>query len=147
MLATDSANVAAIAGLARAHVKLGTNEQAKRMLAMVPEGKRNDPAVAAAQAALDLAEQAKSVGPLTELEAKVNADPADHQARFDLAVALNAGGKKSEAAAHLLDIIKRDRKWNEDAARKQLLQFFDAWGATDEATLEGRKKLSSILFS
>ena len=147
VLATDSANVAAIAGLARAHVKLGTNEQAKRMLAMVPEAKRNDPAVAAAQAALDLAEQAKAVGPLTELEAKVNADPADHRARFDLAVALNAAGKKSEAAQHLLDIIKRDRKWNEEAARKQLLQFFEAWGATDEATLEGRKRLSSLLFS
>ena len=146
-LANDSTNVTAMAGLARAHVALGTPEQAKRMLAMVPEAKRNDPAVVAAQAALDLAEQAKSVGPLDELEAKVNANPADHQARFDFAVALNAAGKKSEAALHLLDIIKRDRKWNEDGARKQLLQFFDAWGATDEATLEGRKRLSSILFS
>ena len=66
---------------------------------------------------------------------------------LDFAVALNAAGKKSEAAAHLLDIIKRDRKWNEDAARKQLVQLFEAWGATDEATLEGRKKLSSLLFS
>ena len=147
VLATDSANVTALAGLARAHVKLGTLEQAKRMLAMVPDAKRNDPAVAAAQAALDLAEQAKAVGPLDDLEAKVNANPADHQARFDLAVALNAAGKKSEAAQQLLDIIKRDRKWNEDAARKQLVQFFEAWGATDEATLEGRKRLSSILFS
>ena len=147
VLAADSANVAAIAGLARAHVKLGTLEQAKRMLAMVPDAKRNDPAVAAAQAAVDLAEQAKAVGPLDDLEAKVNANPADHQARFDLAVALNAAGKKSEAAQHLLDIIKRDRKWNEDAARKQLVQFFEAWGATDEATLEGRKRLSSLLFS
>ena len=147
VLAADSANVAAIAGLARAHVKLGTLDQAKRMLAMVPEAKRNDAAVVAAQAALDVAEQAKSVGPLNELEAKVAANPADHQARFDLAVALNAAGKKSEAAQHLLDIIKRERKWNDDAARKQLVQFFDAWGATDEATLSGRKKLSSILFS
>ncbi len=147
VLAADSANVVAIAGLARAHVKLGTLEQAKRMLAMVPDAKRNDPAVAAAQAALDLAEQAKAVGPLDDLEAKVNANPADHQARFDLAVALNAAGKKSEAAQQLLDIIKRDRKWNEDGARKQLVQFFEAWGATDEATLEGRKRLSSILFS
>jgi putative thioredoxin len=114
---------------------------------MVPEAKRNDAAVVAAQAALDLAEQAKSVGPLNELEAKVNANPADHQARFDLAVALNAAGKRAEAAQHLLDIVKRDRKWNDDAARKQLVQLFDAWGPTDEATLAGRKKLSSILFS
>jgi putative thioredoxin len=146
-LAADSDNVAAMAGLARCYVATGSIEQAKKTLAMVPEAKRNDAAVAAAQAAIDLAEQAKSVGPLDELEAKVNANPADHQARFDFAVALNAAGKRAEAAQHLLDIVKRDRKWNDDAARKQLLQFFEAWGATDDATLAGRKKLSSILFS
>jgi putative thioredoxin len=147
VLAADSDNVAAMAGLARCYVATGSIEQAKKTLAMVPEAKRNDAAVAAAQAALDLAEQAKSVGPLNELEAKVNANPADHQARFDLAVALNAAGKRTEAAQHLLDIVKRDRKWNDDAARKQLVQFFEAWGPTDDATLAGRKKLSSILFS
>jgi putative thioredoxin len=146
-LANDSTNVAAMAGLARAHVAAGSLDQAEHTLAMVPENKRNDPAVAAAQAALDLAVQAKSVGPLGELEAKVAADPKDHQARFDLAVALNAAGKRADAAQHLLEIVKRDRKWNDDAARKQLLQFFEAWGATDEVTLEGRKRLSSILFS
>jgi putative thioredoxin len=147
VLAADSDNVAAMAGLARCYVATGSIEQAKKTLAMVPEAKRNDTAVAAAQAALDLAEQAKSVGPLNELEAKVNANPADHQARFDLAVALNAAGKRTEAAQHLLDIVKRDRKWNDDAARKQLVQFFEAWGPADDATLAGRKKLSSILFS
>jgi putative thioredoxin len=147
VLAADSDNVAAMAGLARCYVATGSIEQAKKTLAMVPEAKRNDAAVAAAQAALDLAEQAKSVGPLNELEAKVNANPADHQARFDLAVALNAAGKRTEAAQHLLDIVKRDRKWNDDAARKQLVQFFEAWGPADDATLAGRKKLSSILFS
>jgi putative thioredoxin len=147
VLAADSDNVAAMAGLARCYVATGSIEQAKKTLAMVPEAKRNDAAVAAAQAALDLAEQAKSVGPLNELEAKVTANPADHQARFDLAVALNAAGKRTEAAQHLLDIVKRDRKWNDDAARKQLVQFFEAWGPTDDATLAGRKKLSSILFS
>jgi putative thioredoxin len=147
VLAADSDNVAAMAGLARCYVATGSIEQAKKTLAMVPEAKRNDAAVAAAQAALDLAEQAKSVGPLNELEAKVTANPADHQARFDLAVALNAAGKRTEAAQHLLDIVKRDRKWNDDAARKQLVQFFEAWGATDDSTLAGRKKLSSILFS
>jgi putative thioredoxin len=146
-LAADSDNVAAMAGLARCYVATGSIEQAKKTLAMVPEAKRNDAAVAAAQAALDLAEQAKSVGPLSDLEAKAAANPADHQARFDLAVALNAAGKRTEAAQHLLDIVKRDRKWNDDAARKQLVQFFEAWGATDDATLAGRKKLSSILFS
>jgi putative thioredoxin len=147
VLAADSDNVAAMAGMARCYVATGSIEQAKKTLEMVPDAKRNDAAVAAAQAAVDVAEQAKSVGPLNELEAKVTANPADHQARFDLAVALNAAGKRTEAAQHLLDIVKRERKWNDDAARKQLVQFFEAWGATDDATLAGRKKLSSILFS
>jgi putative thioredoxin len=147
VLAADSNNIPAMAGLARCYVATGAIDQAKQTLAMVPETKRNDAAVVAAQAAIDLAEQAKSVGPLNDLEAKVAANPADHQARFDLAVALNAAGKRADAAQHLLDIVKRDRKWNDDAARKQLVQFFDAWGATDDATLAGRKKLSSILFS
>jgi putative thioredoxin len=147
VLAADSDSVAAMAGMARCYVATGSIEQAKKTLAMVPEAKRNDAAVLAAQAAIDLAEQAKSVGPLNELQAKVNANPADHQARFDLAVALNAAGKRVEAAQHLLDIVKRDRQWNDDAARKQLVQFFEAWGPTDDATLAGRKKLSSILFS
>ncbi len=114
---------------------------------MVPEAKRSDTAVAAARAALELAEQAKSAGPVDELERKVAADPLDHQARFDLAVALNAKGKRAEAVNHLIDIVKRDRKWNEDGARKQLVQFFEAWGPTDEATVDGRRRLSSILFS
>ena len=147
VLAEDAGNVAALGGLARAYIKTGAIEQAKQTLAMVPEAKRNDPAVAAARAALELAEQAKSVGPLAELEQKVAANPLDHQARFDLAVALNAAGKRQEAADHLLEIVKRDRKWNEDGARKQLVQFFEAWGPTDEATVNGRRKLSSILFS
>lgn len=147
VLAADSDNVAAMAGLARCYVATGSIEQAKKTLAMVPEAKRGDAAVAAAQAAIDIAEQAKLVGPLNELEAKLAANPADHQARFDLAVALNAAGKRSDAAQHLLDIVKRERKWNDDAARKQLVQFFEAWGPTDDATLTGRKKLSSILFS
>src|SRR5215213_6575691 len=147
VLAQDNANVAALAGLARAYVSTGALEQAKQTLALVPEAKRNDGSVAAAQSALDVAEQAKSVGPVGELEQKVAADPLDHQARFDLAVALNAAGKRQEAAGHLLDIVKRDRKWNEDGARKQLVQFFDAWGPTDEATVNGRRKLSSILFA
>ena len=147
LLAEDAANVPALAGLARCYVETGALEQAKQTLALVPEAKRNDAAVAAARAALDVAEQAKSVGPLGDLEAKVAANPLDHQARFDLAVALNAAGKRDDAAQHLLDIIKRDRKWNDDGARKQLVQFFEAWGFADPAAVEGRKKLSSILFS
>jgi len=147
ILAEDSANVHALAGLARCYVETGAMEQAKQTLALVPEAKRNDAAVAAARAALELAEQATAVGPIAELEHKVLQNAADHQARYDLAVALNAKGRKQEAADHLLEIVKRDRKWNDDGARKQLVQLFDAWGPTDEATVNGRKRLSSILFA
>jgi putative thioredoxin len=147
LLAQDSSNIVALAGLARCYVATGNFEQAKKTLAMIPEAKQNDAAVAAARAALDLAMQAEAAGPLDELQKKVDADPLDHQARADLAAALNAAGKRVEAADHLLAIVRRDRKWNEDGARKQLVLLFEAWGATDPATLEGRKKLSSILFS
>jgi putative thioredoxin len=147
VLREEPGSVPALAGLARAHVETGALDQAKETLALVPEAKRNDAAVAAARSALEVAEQAQSVGPVGELEQKVAANPLDHQARFDLAVALNAAGKRQDAADHLLEIVKRDRKWNEDGARKQLVQFFEAWGPTDEATVNGRRKLSSILFS
>ena len=146
-LSVDATNIAALAGLAKCYVTTGAVDQAKQTLAMVPESRRNDAAVKAVQAAIDLAEQAKSVGPIGELEQKIAANPLDHQARFDLATALNAAGKRKEATTHLLEIVKRDRKWNDDGARKQLLQFFEAWGGTDEATVEGRKRLSTVLFS
>jgi putative thioredoxin len=147
VLAADATNIAALAGLAKCYIVTGAIEQARKTLAMVPESKRSDAAVRAVQASIDLAEQAKALGPLTELEQKVAEDPLDHQARFELATALNASGKRIEATHHLLEIVKRDRKWNDDGARKQLVQFFDAWGPTDEATVEGRKKLSTILFA
>jgi putative thioredoxin len=147
VLSVDATNIAALAGLAKCYATTGAIDQAKQTLAMVPESKRGDAAVKAVQAMIDLAEQASSLGPVTELEQKVAANPLDHRARFDLATALNAAGKRTEATQQLLEIVKRDRKWNEDGARKQLVQFFDAWGATDEATVEGRKRLSTILFS
>ena len=147
LLAEDPANAAALAGLARCYLASGATEQAKETLALVPEAKRNEAPVAAARAALEVAEQAKAVGPIDELEQKVKADPLDHQARFDLAVALNGKNRRQEAVDHLLEIVRRDRKWNEDGARKQLVQFFEAWGPTDEATVTGRKRLSSILFA
>jgi len=147
LLAEDNANVPALAGLARCYVETGALDQARQTLAMIPDSKRNESAVAAAQAALQLAEQAKTLGPLTELEQKVAANPLDHQARFDLALALNGKGRRLDALEQLVAIIKRDRQWNDDGARKQLVQFFDAWGPTDEATIEGRKRLSSILFA
>jgi len=147
VLAKDATNTHALAGLARAYVETGAIEQAKQTLTLVPQSKQNDAAVGAARAALELAEQAKSLGPLAELEQKVAANPLDHQARYDLAVALNAQGRRQEALDHLLEIVRRDRKWNDDGARKQLVQLFDAWGLTDEATVEGRRRLSSILFA
>jgi putative thioredoxin len=147
VLAQDSGNLAALGGLARSYVRTGALEQAKQALALVPEAKRNDPLVAAARAALEVSEQAKAVGPIADLEAKVAANPLDHQARFDLALALNGQGRRQEAVDNLLEIVRRDRKWNDDGARKQLVQFFEAWGPTDEATVNGRKRLSSILFS
>jgi putative thioredoxin len=147
LLAEDNGNVHALAGLARCYVATGALDQARQTLDMVPEAKRNDTSVAAARAALDVAEQGKAVGPLAELEGKVAANPLDHQARFDLALALNAKGRRMDALDQLIAIVKRDRKWNDDGARKQIVQFFDAWGPTDEATVEGRKRLSSILFA
>jgi putative thioredoxin len=147
VLQQDSNSVAAMAGLARCYVGTGNVEQAKKTLEMVPEAKRNDTAVAAARAAIELAEQTKDLGPVADLEARVAADPKDYQARFDLALALNANGNREGAIEQLIEIVKRDRKWNDDGARKQLVQLFDAWGPTDEATLSGRKRLSSVLFS
>jgi putative thioredoxin len=147
VLQQDSANTHALAGLARSYVETGALEQAKQMLALVPEAKGHDAPVAAARAALELAEQATSLGPVAELEQKVAANPLDHQARYDLALALNAKGRRNETLDHLLEIVKRDRKWNDDGARKQLVQLFDAWGPTDEATVAGRRRLSSILFA
>jgi putative thioredoxin len=147
ILAEDSANVPALAGLTRCHVQTGALDRARQTMAMIPAAKQNDAAVAAARAALELAEQAKTVGPIAELEQKVAANPLDHQARFDLALALNSKGRRLDALEHLLAIVKRDRKWNDDGARKQLVQFFDAWGPADEATIEGRKRLSSVLFA
>ena len=111
-----------------------------------PPGKEPDPAVAAAWAALRLAEQASNVGEVAPLERAVAANPDDHKSRFDLAVALSAKGDREGAADQLLEIIKRDRTWNEEAARKQLLQLFEAWGLMDPATVAARRKLSAIWF-
>ncbi len=146
VLGAEPENLHALAGLARCAVETGDLDQAKAILEQVPADKANDKSVVAAKAALDLAAQAADLGPIHEFEHRLAQNPADHQARFDLAVALNAQGKREEAADHLLEIFKRDRTWNDDGARKQLVQFFEAWGPMDEATLSGRRKLSSLLF-
>jgi putative thioredoxin len=113
----------------------------------VPPDKRDAAPVASVRAALELARTAAKAGDVGKLEAKVQASPGDHQARVDLALALAATGKKSEALDQLLEVFRRDRKWNEEAARKQLVQLFEAWGPKDPATLEGRRRLSSLMFS
>ena len=147
VLAEDPENVAAIAALAKLHVEMGDLDGARRFLEMIPEAKANDPAVAGARAAIEVAEQSASLGDLAEFEAKIAANPNDHQARFDLALGLGGKNKREEAADQLLDIIRKDRAWNEEAARKQLVQFFEAWGPMDPATIAGRRRLSSILFA
>ena len=147
VLAEEPENVRALSGLARSHLDAGNPAAARQTLGLIPKNKESDPAVAAVRAALDLSERAASVGDLSELETKVAANALDHQARFDLAVALNASGKREAALDQLLEIVRRSRTWNDDAARKQLVQFFEAWGPTDELTIEGRRRLSSLLFA
>jgi putative thioredoxin len=149
VLTEDESNVKAIAGLAKIHVDNGDLDQAKGVLSLAPPpppGREPDPAISAAKAALDLAEQAESLGDVAPLEAALAANPEDNQARFDLALALNARGDRERAADHLLEIVKRDRKWNEDAARRQLVQLFEAWGLMDPAAVAARRKLSALLF-
>lgn len=147
ILAEKPGDPAAVAGLAKFFIAAGEIESAKKVLASVAAGGERDTAIIAAKAALDLAEQAAAVGDSSELEQRIAANPEDHQARFDFAILLNAQNRREEAAAELLAIIKRDRAWNDDGARKQLLQFFDAWGPMDPATVSARKKLSTLLFS
>lgn len=147
ILGIDPANVTALAGIARYHVASGDLEQAKELLAQVEAKDRNNADVVAVQAAIDLAEKAKEAGPLDELKAKAAADPKDMQARLDLAMAYWAGNQRQEAIDELLAMIKLDRKWNEEAARQQLLKFFEALGFTDPLAVDGRKRLSTILFS
>lgn len=140
-------NVDGLGGLARALVGLGELDQASEILAQVPEDQRDHPDVAAAQTALDLARQSEAVGDLSLLEEAVAADPKNHQARLDLAVGLFGSGRREEAIDHLVESMKIDRTWNEDAARQQLIKFFDTMSPTDEATIAGRRKMSAVLFS
>jgi len=147
VLAEEPDNLKALGGLARLQVGLGDLDQAEALLAAVPEAKAGDAAIAGARAALDLARQSEALGDTAELEARIAADPKDHQARFDLALALAGHNRREEAVDQLIEIIRRDRKWHDDGARKQLVQFFEAWGPQDDATADGRRRLSSVLFS
>ncbi|KAB1072142.1 thioredoxin [Methylobacterium planeticum] len=147
VLGQEPDNVPALAGLAKIQLDAGELENAKQVLAMVPEAKANDPGLAGIRAAIELAEQAASLGDLAGLQAQVSADPDAHQARFDLALGLNGRGERTQAVDHLIEIRRRDKDWNDDGARKQLLQFFEAWGPMDPDTIRGRRKLSTLLFA
>ncbi|MES2905952.1 MAG: thioredoxin [Pseudomonadota bacterium] len=140
-------NIRALAGMAQAYLRAGEIEPAKNVLADVPADKLNDPAVVSALSAVALAEKASDLGDVAALKQKADAEPQNYQARFDLALALSAQGQRNEAVDSLVDILKAKRDWNEGAARTQLLQFFEAWGFDDDASIYGRKKLSSLLFS
>jgi len=143
-LQTDPANVKALGGMARAYLMGGDLEGAAEVVAMAPADAK-DPDLDAAKAALALAESAPSE--TAAFEKRLAADPDDHEARLELAKALAGAGRLQEASDHLLTIIARDRAWNDDAARKQLLTVFEAAGPTSEVAKQGRRRLSSILFS
>jgi putative thioredoxin len=143
-LQAEPEHLKAIAGLARCYLAGGDVERAAEVAAMAPDDAK-DPDLASVRAALALA--AEPPVETAGLEAKLAADPNDHQARFDLAKALAAGGKMGEAADQLLDLIERDRTWNDEAARKQLLTVFEAAGQTSEVARQGRRRLSAILFA
>ena len=147
----DPGNAIARARLARCLLAGGDAKRAKQALDVIPADKLKDPAVAnevsAARAALDLAESAGAAGSIEELKQKVAANPNDHQARVELATALYAAGNGEAAIDELIECIRRNRTWNEEAARKQLLKLFEAFGPTDPRTVQGRRKLSSVLFS
>ncbi|WP_319412333.1 thioredoxin [uncultured Cohaesibacter sp.] len=137
----------AVVGMVKCLLANDEIEKARALFDSLPEEALKDKDTAAAKASLELAEQSADLGDLAELQSKLAANPDDNQAQFDLAVALNGKNKREEAVDHLIAIIKRDRDWNEDGARKQLLQFFESWGVMDPASVYGRRKLSSILFS
>ncbi len=146
VLAQEPEQSAALAGKARIELQRGDSAAAQATLAKASGKAQQDPKVVAVQALIDIAAQASSVGDVSDLQRRIAADPTDYQARFDLALALNQQGKRDEAADALLEIIKINRTWEDDGARRQLVQFFDAWGQTDSATQTARRKLSSLLF-
>jgi putative thioredoxin len=147
VLQADREHAGALAGLARCQIAAGDLENARATLALVPPSKASDPDVLSATAALDLALNPVDLSEAATLRAAIDRNPDDFQARLDLAVLLNGAGERAEATEQLLYVIRKKRDWNEEAARKQLVKFFEAWGPKDEFTLAGRRKLSSLLFS
>ncbi len=151
ILMHDQGNTAALIGMAEASLKLGQSDQTARILEAVAEDEIEDPKqkerLARIRTALDLAAEGAEAGDRAELEAKVESNPLDHEARYSLALSYQGTGELDKAAEALLGIIMREREWNEDAARKQLLKLFEAAGASDPFTMKYRRRLSSVLFS
>jgi putative thioredoxin len=147
VLQKDRENAQSLAGLVKCYIKTGDLARAEQTLALVPPAKAESAPVASARAALELARKAPSPGDIESLRAKLAANPQDAQSRFDLALALNAKGDRNGALEELLVLVAKNRSWDDDAARKQLLQLFDAWGVADPATIAGRHRLSSLLFA
>jgi putative thioredoxin len=143
----DREHAGALAGLARCQIAMGDLDNAKATLALVPPAKKNDAAVKTAEAALDLALNPVDLSEVGRLKLAVDASPEDFQTRIDFAVALNRAGDRTGAIDQLIHVIRKNRAWNDEAARKQLVKFFEDWGPKDAATLAGRRKLSSVLFS
>ncbi|MCA3554416.1 thioredoxin [Aestuariivirga sp.] len=147
ILQADRGNVGAIAGLARCEMALGDLDTAQKTLALVPPGKANDSEVLSVRAQLELALNPVDTSEIGTLKSMVEANPDDFQARLDLAVLLNGANERGAATDQLIYIIRKMRAWNDEAARKQLVKFFEAWGPKDEFTIAGRRKLSSVLFA
>jgi len=140
-------NITAKAGLARCCIETGNTAGAQELIDTLSDDERMDTAFTSVISALDLAEKAAEAGDLGPLQVAVEANPKDHEARYNLALALYAGGQAEAAIDALIEIIRQNRGWNDDAARLELLKLFEAIGPTDPLTMDGRKKLSSILFS
>ena len=147
ILGEEPENAEAYGGLIRAHLALNDLDQAESFLAGVPAKIATAAPVEAARAQLALAKQATKAGPLDQLKAQIDADPANHQARFDYALALHAAGQVDEAVDQLLELFRRDREWNEGAAKTQLFTIFDALKPTDPIVAKGRRRLSSMIFA
>ena len=147
VLGQEGDNAAALGGLARAHIKMGELDQAEALVNNAPAAIASAPELDAARAQIALAKQAEGAGPVADLRARVEADANDHQARFDLAQALHANGQTAEAVDELLELFRRDREWNDGAAKTQLFTIFDALKPGDPIAAKGRRKLSSMIFA
>lgn len=147
ILGEEPENAAAYGGLVRAHLALGNHDQAQGLLAAAPAAIAKSQEVEAARAQLELAHQAANAGPVAELLNLVLAEPDNHQARYDLALALHAADNVEGAVEELLELFRRDRDWNGGAAKTQLFKIFDALKPNDPIVQKGRRKLSSLIFA